>query len=128
MRVAMDYSNDTTYTVEDSCATHDFGEVEDYTVNIIDPTLNNPNFELSGVTIYPNPFNTELVVRVPSDFIGTQFQIQLYDLRGREIRNISETFSTQEMTITSISNLASGSYFLKVSNSNSSITKKLIKN
>jgi hypothetical protein len=72
---------------------------------------------LSTISIYPNPSNGELNITT-----DTNLQVIIYDLLGKEVYS-SEVNNSETLDI---SNLNNGVYMVKLSNGNSSTTKKLI--
>lgn len=72
------------------------------------------------LSVYPNPANDKLTVTLP----GEIFSVQITDLNGRVIyadQNITNT------TTINSSNLATGAYFIKVSNQQLMATRKFVK-
>jgi hypothetical protein len=77
--------------------------------------------ENKSVTIYPNPATDMLSIISPKEIK----QIQLISITGKILKNI---FPNKTQTEIDLSGLASGIYFTKIiSNDNSIITKKIIK-
>lgn len=123
MRVSMLYN-----AQPSSCGTLSYGEVEDYTVNILIGTLDVKENTLEQVSVYPNPFNNTLSIKFPIAF--QNINIQIFDLSGRIV--YSEKKNNNSNTILSISNLdklSNGTYLLKLTDldSNKSIIKKVLK-
>jgi hypothetical protein len=80
MRIAMKYN-----TASNPCEIFDFGEVEDYTVQIISSStaIGDPDFEmLNGVQAFPNPFTGQINLQADwqKAFRG---RIRLTDLAGK---------------------------------------------
>lgn len=77
--------------------------------------------ELSAKTIniYPNPASN--FITVDASALDGRKTMQLYDMAGRNIYSLT---TLDKLTTIDLSAFASGSYFLKVSNSNSSYTAK----
>ena len=109
----------------DPCAVATYGETEDYTVNIT--AAGGVGIEESTLTyasIYPNPFENELIVDL-SAVTEQVTEITLLDITGKivkSIKNVENTSTTLDM-----SNLASGLYHVVVSGNNSSITRRILK-
>ncbi|WP_452227345.1 T9SS type A sorting domain-containing protein [Lacinutrix cladophorae] len=104
------------------------GEVEDYTVNIINNTLSTSDITLSAVSVYPNPMKENVVVKLPSPFNYQELNITLLDLQGRIIRNKSVTNSQSEIHFNGLEKLSNGVYFMRITEGNKTlISKKLIK-
>ncbi|ALM47604.1 hypothetical protein AMR72_01040 [Flavobacterium psychrophilum] len=94
-----------------------------YYDNIVvsDGTLSDENFKDSSLLVYPNPTVNTLSVAMSGN---TEISgIEIYNLTGQ---NVLQTKQTQNIDI---SQLASGSYFLKATDTNgASFTKKILKN
>jgi len=128
MRVILKYFNSSGQIVTDPCENgYSYGETEDYTVNIIDPTLDIDNLILDSTAVFPNPFNSSLSVKLPNQYNAEEVLILLYDIRGREIKTVK--FGTNSLIVLNdLGALSNGTYFLKVINiSGKAITKKMVK-
>ena len=95
-------------------------------INLEATTLSTNTFNLSNVSIYPNPSNGIVNVRfetISNDII----KIALFDLQGRRIYSSNHT-NNQSLFDEPIATgkLASGIYLLKVSQGNRSTTKRVI--
>lgn len=64
-------------------------------------------------SIFPNPFNNELTVRIESGILKPNCQLKLYDLWGREVLSNNLDTDIQEQTI-SVADLPPGVYFVKL--------------
>jgi hypothetical protein len=84
-------------------------------------TLGNASFDLNGLKYYPNPVTNVLNV----EYTGTITGVEVFNMLGQKIasKNVNEISTTIDM-----SNLASGSYFIKVKAENGSRTIKVLKN
>lgn len=84
-------------------------------------TLGNPTFDLKGLKFYPNPVTNVLNI----EYTGTITGVEVFNMVGQKIasKNVNEIATTVDM-----SNLASGSYFVKVKAENGSRTIKIMKN
>lgn len=84
-------------------------------------TLGNTSFDLAGLKYYPNPVTNELNV----EYTGNIVAIEVYNTLGQKIasKNVNEISTTIDMT-----NLGSGTYFVKVQAENASRTIKVMKN
>jgi len=112
MRVMMKYSTAPT----SPCGTYTYGQVEDYTVNIMstakeNAAIVNPTRELS---IYPNPVKGSTLNITNAD--SSEFSI--YDLSGKKISSGKISDNT-----VSVNALPKGVYLIKVGN----VSKKFIK-
>jgi hypothetical protein len=95
------------------------GDADSFVVKISQSTLSNNNFKLESTVLYfPNPVNDKLTIVSEENF-----DISIYDLSGREVKNITK--KTREVSF-SVINLTDGVYFLKGQNSKGSFSKKLI--
>lgn len=110
----------------DPCAVALYGETEDYTVNIIQGGTSDIN-ELSAedVIVYPNPMTNEFNVDITA-MNGLTDEIQLLDVTGRIISRQATNNSASNYNFNT-SNLANGTYYVKVIGTNHEFTKKLIK-
>lgn len=123
MRVSMQYNETPT-----SCGVFDFGEVEDYLVNIVIGTLHVEENTIEEALIYPNPFNNLLNLKLPTAF--QNIEIQLFDIRGRTVYSEKMINNNKtNLSISNLDNLSSGTYLLQLTDldSNKSIIKKIIK-
>ncbi len=84
--------------------------------------LANPDFELDAklLTVTPNPASNMLNFKNNSDLVIDS--ISIVDINGRTIKNIP--YFTEEVTI---SDLESGTYFVKFNANRQSFTRKIIK-
>ena len=124
MRVSMKYNASPA-----SCESFSYGEVEDYTVNITEPSLSNNQFTINDVKIYPNPFNNSFNISLSSNFIGHKIDVSVYDMRGRLIIQENSVFDQKAISIDNLKSISNGTYFIKIKNLENQqlITKKLIK-
>ncbi|RRO20858.1 T9SS type A sorting domain-containing protein, partial [Flavobacteriaceae bacterium 14752] len=88
-------------------------------------TLSNDDFELSGISIYPNPANDVLNINLGQN--SSQIEnFTLFDLNGRQIyQKQFEDNQTQENQI-DVSQLSSGVYLLTVKTQNTQYNQKVI--
>ena len=102
------------------CGDSDYGEVEDYSVNVINTSVGVDNKTNQLVNIYPNPANSYLMVK--SDI--KNFNYRIIALDGRVVLN-GKSDSNTEYTI-DVSNLSFGMYNLILNYNEGQITKKII--
>lgn len=118
MRVSMKYNASPT-----SCETFSYGEVEDYTVNIVssgrDGEMEIESVSKTSLTLYPNPVKDGLVY-ISSETNFTSYRI--INLMGQVVAT-----GKLEANSVSVSCLASGTYLLEVSNNEKVDTKRFIK-
>lgn len=123
MRVSMQYN-----TIPASCGTLNYGEVEDYTVNIVIGTLGVTESTIENISIYPNPFNNSIQVKLPLAF--QNIETKIFDMSGRIVH--SQRINNNSNTTLNISNLntlSNGTYLLKIIDleSKKAVIKKIIK-
>lgn len=80
----------------------------------------------TGLTLYPNPANTELNVALTLDE-GGMYTIAFFDLQGRMVKEKVMNLDSNQNLRFDISDLESGIYLVQVSNGRDSFTEKLIK-
>ena len=118
MRVSMKYEQTQT-----PCESFNYGEVEDYTVNITNAFarkgLNANNNTLVGLQIHPNPSSKTLNIKIEKTLKNAQYQI--IDISGKIIDQNS--FSP----LINIENLKTGMYFIKIFNQDTTYSKSFIK-
>lgn len=83
MRVSTKYTNPGANQFPTSCETGFDGEVEDYSLNVINNLSVNEN-ELENLSIYPNPSNGEFNIGF-NPKSGEDIKVEVYDIRGRAI-------------------------------------------
>lgn len=90
-------------------------------------TLSTAGNELSNVlSVYPNPFNDILNIKLPPAFAGTTIKIEILDIRGRLIKSLVKKNINSNVNIKEFSDFEDGSYILKVTNQSRKITLKQI--
>jgi hypothetical protein len=90
---------------------------------MIKETENGRNGEESQVTIYPNPAMEKVSISLTKVFNGAM--AELYNTIG----TLMSSYALREhITTLSVESLAPGVYYLRISNGNEIITKKLIRN
>ena len=126
MRVLMDDA----VTPNDPCDSFNYGEVEDYTVNIVIGTLSANENILEELSIYPNPFNNNINIKLPTSLTNNNISIDVYDISGRLINRLeNEQTINNTINVTNLDNLSNGTYFVKVTDNTSNLTviRKIIK-
>ena len=95
--------------------------IDDFLIN---GTLSNQNFELQNIVVYPNPskgiFNIALGNIQPTS-------IDVYDLTGKIILSKKDIQISNVEASLNLSNAATGIYFVKITASNQSTVKRIIK-
>ncbi len=127
MRVTMKYNAAAT-----ACETFSYGEVEDYTLNIVASMFNLvatdvPSSELLGMDetndflVYPNPANNDLTI----EFIGMRDVIvMIYDISGRLV--LAQDLHGESETL-DISTLDKGVYSIVINEDEKQVSTRFIK-
>ncbi len=108
------------------CGTTQYGEVEDYNVNI-QPAGTSSLEEMgmfSQVYVYPNPFSNELIIDL-STLSGENVEIEVIDITGKVL--ITSTSEMQSIVNFDMSNFAKGVYQVRLTNGNERTTRRVIK-
>lgn len=114
-------------TISEPNTTFDLvNEWDSFTVDTVDgigfhnTTLSTTSFSWEGLSIYPNPTSFDYVfIRHNEDL-----KVEVFNVLGKKISVNTITNSNSRLDI---SNLSSGIYLLKISNQESFITRKIIK-
>ena len=110
----------------ESCQSDFDGEVEDYSIEVLDATAFIDDYVFEGFNLYPNPSNGNFSLQF--DTVSTAVvKLQLFDLTGRLVRellfsNVAARFSES----ISFENTAKGLYLLKINNGAKQTTRKLV--
>ena len=89
---------------------------------LYDESLSLSEIDLEAFKIYPNPASSDIILSWDrSDLVS----IRIYNALGKLMYYASQT-DISEPTRIDVSNFASGLYFIKINNSNGSVTKKLV--
>ena len=129
MRVTMKYNSEAS-----PCESFDYGEVEDYTVNITESTSNyyladednatklkNANAR-TGITVFPNPANENITLDIKAGKRNTT--VSIYNNKGSLVKTVPMNSSKRPINI---SELPSGTYILKVADEREPFVKQFIK-
>ncbi|MCS7005574.1 MAG: GEVED domain-containing protein [Cytophagales bacterium] len=125
MRVALSYNS---YPA--SCGTFNFGEVEDYSLNICSTCRDEAEESVSTLTaqpleLYPNPTNGEVKISFSSD-TEENVSVTVYDLAGAVVENFSTTAQVGQNVISkNLSALTAGTYVVKAVKGSEVLTSKL---
>ena len=120
MRVSMKYNG-----IPTSCETLSYGQVEDYSVNILAAaaistlTENNSNDALTIVSLYPNPTRDILNIETNS---AIKLNYTVINYLGQVVKS-----GSIENNSLNVSNLNAGVYILQINDGQKSVTKKFIK-
>jgi len=128
MRVLMSDASATT-----SCSSYNYGETEDYTINVSGGTFTNTG--VAGLAaghslsqapgrqfeVYPNPATDVLQLALPNnDAVKT---VKIFDARGALVKGVTYDGSNQ----LNVTNLASGLYTLSVSDGQKEFHQRFVK-
>src|SRR5690606_37376683 len=106
-----------------ACEAFPYGEVEDYTVNIVssgkDGEMEIESVSKTSITLYPNPVKDGFLY-ISSETNFTSYRI--INLMGQVVAT-----GKLDTNSVSVSSLASGTYLLEVSNNENVDTKRFIK-
>lgn len=130
MRIIIEYYTDTlaygTGPCDSDHNTGEYGETEDYTLNIVN-TLSNDDNVFENFAFFPNPVedSLHLIFNTPNSKEPVNFD--LFDLTGKSVKSLtlennSDVFN-QEIDF---NGLNSGIYMLKIKNGDKQTFKKLI--
>jgi len=90
-------------------------------------TLSTINNDLAqGLSVYPNPFNDILNIKLPPSLAGTTIKIDILDIRGRLIKSLVKKNINSNINIKEFSDFEDGPYIIKVINQSRKITFKQI--
>ena len=127
MRVSMKYN-----AAQTPCETFAYGEVEDYTINVLQTrvsgTTTEPiaeelsNVDVEAYKLYPNPANDKITVSLQG-IIG-DVSLRIYDTQGRLVK---ETILYNMETELDVSNLAKGIYIISIDEEKMPINKRFVK-
>ncbi|AUC16201.1 hypothetical protein BTO06_13975 [Tenacibaculum sp. SZ-18] len=130
MRVIIQYFDNNNFVLTDGACDSDhaseWGETEDYTVNVINATASIDDFDFTNFKVYPNPSNGNF--NVTFEVVNTEkVNIKLFDIQGRlveerDYKNIPTVFS-EELNLNSVN---AGLYLLQVQNGDKRTTRKLV--
>jgi hypothetical protein len=97
----------------------------DTTNSISPPQVTQPS-TWKIVSLYPNPFNSELSIAI-AGVMSPTFSLKLYDLLGREVATLSEGRGHGAMIhYTASPTLATGVYFVRAADATSIETRKIV--
>lgn len=90
------------------------------TLSINSETLKNT------ITVYPNPTDNMLNIKLPKTIIGNNISIKLYDINGKVISN-NKTTIKDNSAIVNVAQLAKGVYILYIQNKSKTYSQIFIK-
>ena len=126
MRVSLKYSG-----YSSPCETFAYGEVEDYSVNIVAAgTLEGPRnqiLNMEQVVVSPNPFDQNLLISLSSKQ-DQQVDISIIDVFGKKVGHSNYNSLTGiNAYVIETQHINSGSYFVRIESGDQVIIKKLVK-
>ena len=125
MRVSLKYYSSPNQSPPNSCDSFTYGEVEDYTVNIVDKTLGIDDEILSTFNLYPNPVkNGELKLQMPREI--TDYNIRISNVLGQKVYENKVNSNYSNIHTVNTSAIKPGLYFVTVSTNLGKATKKII--
>ncbi|OEK09027.1 hypothetical protein A8C32_14140 [Flavivirga aquatica] len=126
MRVMMSFNE-----ITDACSPTDnkFGEIEDYCVNIIDPTASVSDYYtlFSDLNISPNPFSDKIVIEFSTRESIEVNNIELVNLTGQVLQSKSLNSLSNQNVELKVDNLSNGIYFLIIKTTQGTISRKMVK-
>ncbi len=107
MRIRMAYNS-----IPSSCGVADYGEVEDYTVNVIQGNGIN-EFDNLDWAVFPNPNNGNMTIRYAG--LDSKVSIDLFDVAGRTVyQEQRQLFNGQQVVLGLNGTLANGMYTVRL--------------
>lgn len=126
MRVSSKYTSTLGQDYPTPCENGADGEVEDYTLNVINPVLRINQNDFAIFNVYPNPTNGTVNINLSSI---EDVKVSLFDMQGRLIYSKTHTNNSGTFNkVLNFENISSGVYFLNVKSEDKLGVKKLIIN
>ena len=103
---------------ENPCETSQYGETEDYTVNVVTSlSIGDLEFNGSNMIVYSSD-NEQFTIKLTTEY-NDLITFSVYDTRGRilESRNITKTNNLSYVYNLNMSNTEAGIYFIRLGNS-----------
>lgn len=122
MRVRISYlPNDGAIT---PCGTTQYGEVEDYVINVQQSAGVDENNALEQVSIFPNPTSSNISIDL-SSLNETQVSISVIDITGKVI--FTEKNTTGGVVTLDMTRFAKGTYQIRLEDANFSSVKRVVR-
>lgn len=115
MRVKMNYNA----TPTSSCGSFTYGQVEDYTVNIVAARMGAEKANEFSFTLYPNPVKGD---ELNVGNLESNSSYRIFNMMGQELGK-----GTVENESIYVGSLAAGTYLIEVSNANGTASKRFIR-
>lgn len=115
MRVKMTYNAAPT----SSCGSFTYGQVEDYTVNIVATARMEEDANALSFNLYPNPVKGD-VLNISN--LNGESMYRIFNMMGQELGK-----GKIENDSINVGTLTSGTYLIEVSNANGAVSKRFIK-
>jgi len=113
MRVSMKYNG-----IPTACETFSYGQVEDYTINIVSTAKMSDEVPALSFNLYPNPVKGE-VLHISA---VTEGSYKIFSVLGQEVAR-----GTVEEGVIPVSGINSGTYLLEITANGQSVIKRFIK-
>lgn len=92
-------------------------------------TLSISEFELGNLSVWPNPANETINIKLNNNVSNSDVHVNLFDIQGRTIQNLTYKANSNAFVKTiNLNNVVSGIYLLEIKQGNKKATKKIIIN
>jgi hypothetical protein len=120
MRVSMKWDG-----IPEPCESFDFGEVEDYSVEVLDESIGvTDNVFGADFNLFPNPTdNGQFTISTPN--LNGEVIVDIFNLAGQNVSNQALNVVGQRVKV-NVDRLSSGVYLVNLSQDNQSFSSKLI--
>jgi lysyl endopeptidase len=109
------------------CGTSSWGEVEDYTINIVASSggsgVNIEDEAMAALMIYPNPSTGEFYIDATQLGLDN-FSVQVFDVQGSLLRE--EQFNADAVKLLNLSSLAKGVYNIRLISGDSVVVRRIV--
>jgi hypothetical protein len=90
--------------------------------------LSKPETASASLNVYPNPVHNDLLVDLGINRENQTLEIILFDALGREVKSIKRNGSINALQFVDVSQLARGSYTIRIKTGTELLTRKIILN